>query len=93
MVGFYFYLMWNNFGGVRDDAGLFVGVSPDGKEWKESNVLFNFEQKKLKNFKDKVEFYSAIEGWFYDSVDQNGVVLIKTKKLAVSNKFEVKLKF
>jgi hypothetical protein len=56
-------------------------------------MIFDFEQKKLKNFKDKVEFYSATEGWFYDSVDQNRVVLIKTKKLAVSNKFEVKLVF
>lgn len=30
--------MWNNFGGIRKDAGLFVEVSSDGTTWKEYDV-------------------------------------------------------
>ncbi|MDP4292502.1 MAG: glycoside hydrolase family 31 protein, partial [Bacteroidota bacterium] len=60
---------------------------------KPSSVIADFEKKKLKRFKDKAEFASATEGWFYDPADRNGVVYVKTKKLALATKFGIKLKF
>jgi alpha-glucosidase (family GH31 glycosyl hydrolase) len=56
-----------------------------------SKVKADFEEKKLKNFKDKVAFNSASEGWYFDAADRNGVVLIRTRKMTLSSKFELKL--
>ena len=60
---------------------------------KPSAVKADFDQKKLKKFKNKAQFESATEGWYFDPTDRNGVILIKTKKLAVANKWTVNLRF
>jgi len=51
------------------------------------------EKKKLKKFKTKAEFEAVPEGWYYNPTERNGVVFIKTKKIAVSNKFKVNIAF
>ena len=58
-----------------------------------SNVKADFDQKKLKRLKNKTEFNTVKEGWYFDPSDRNGVIFIKTRKLAVVNKFAMKLDF
>ena len=60
---------------------------------KPSSITADFEKSKLKKFTDKTKFDASSEGWYFDPTDRNGVILIKTKKIALANKFGVKINF